>query len=408
MIKSHGPGSRGLHIVGNFYPLEDGHKAAGFPELRKGDIVRRLPRHISSQPTLFIIGEQTGPDSRLVIETRGTVLNFDAPTFAKQSLAFATGLTALRDAEAALANAKTPGHRNRAQARVNRLNEAVEYASLPNSIYYVGKDGHLYSSTVPLAPGRKMLPTDEVAFIKQTLLRYLEPVVVKDVDVTSQALDAILDKGLTDVDAFVSELYPSDDAAQAAREADKILDSAALFQYIRGVGEESATIGEYLDGYLCDAALVRERSIAFGTDKIIVSNYERSMNMGEACARLSGVALTTMEALQLHFLVEDALVGKYTTSQTTHSAYYDVGDYLQLFEGYSIESSGSSVTLAYGKYSSVGAFPISYDACDFGKLRDAFRKALVNAYKFVFDRTNPLLFTWANIGSIYLEPAVKG
>lgn len=408
MIKSHGHGSRGLHIVGNFYPLEDGHKATGFPELRKADITRRLPRHISSQPTLYVVGKQSGPDSRLVIETKGAVLNFDAPTFAKQTVAFATGTTALRDAEAALANAKTPGHRNRAQARVDRLNEAAEYASLPNSIYYIGKDGHLYSSTVPLAPGRKTLAADEIAFIKQTLLQHLEPVVVKNVDVTSQALDAILDKGLTDVDAFVSELYPVDDAAQAAREADKILDSAALFQYIRGVGEESATIGEYLDGYLCDAALVRERALAFGTDKIIVSNYERSMNMGESCARLSGVVLTPVEALQLHFLVEDALIGKYTVSQTTHAAYYDVGDYLQLFEGYSITAAASNVTLTYGKYSSVGAFPVSYDGCDFGKLRDAFRRAMVNAYKFMFDRTNPLLFTWANIGSIYLEPAIKG
>lgn len=408
MIKSHGVGSRGLHIVGNFYPLTDGQKAIGMPDPRVSDIPRRLPRHISSQPTLYTIGAQTGPDARLVIETKGLVFNFDAPTFAKQTIAFATGTTALRDAEAALQNAKTPGHRNRAQARVDRLRETEAYASLPNSLYYLGKNGHLYSSTVPLAPGRETLPSDEIAFIRQELLKVIEPVIVRGVDVTSKALDAILDKGLTDVDAFVTELYPESDAAAAAREADKILDSAALFQYIRGVGEESATIGEYLDGYLCDAALVRERAIAFGTDKLIVSNYERSMNMGEACAKISDIPLTPAEALQLHFLIEDALIGKYTVSQTTAAAYYDVGDYLQLFEGYEITASGTTVTLSYGKYSSVATLPIAFDGCDFAKLRSVFRKAMVNAYKFVFDRTNPLLFTWANIGSIYLEPAIRG
>lgn len=408
MFKSHGPGGRGLHIVGNFYPLSAGMKASEVPTPRTADIVRRLPRHISSQPTLYVVGDQTGPDARLVIETKNNVLNFDAPTFAKKSVAFSTGMTALHDAEAALNNARTPGHRNRAQARVNRLREAAEYAALPNSIYYIGENGHLYSSTVPLAPGRERLQASEVAYVKKILLSVVEPVVIGGVDVTEKALDAILDKGLTDIDAFVHELYPTADIAAAAREADKILDSAALFQYVRGVGEESATIGEYLDGYLCDAALVRERATAFGTDKIIVSNYERSMNMGEACAKLSDTALTPIEALQLHFLIEDALIGKYTTSQTAMAAYYDVGDYLQLFEGYSIVATDNAVALSYGRYSSVAVFPLSFAGCDFEKLRSAFRKALVNAYKFVFDRTNPLLFTWANIGSIYLEPAIRG
>lgn len=408
MIKSHGSASRGLHLVGNFYPLLPGEKAVGTPSIRTTDIPRRLPRHISSQPILFVLGEQTGPDARLVIETKGHVLNFDAPTFAKGTLAFSTGSTALSDAQAALQNAKTPGHRNRAQARVDRLSDAVEYGALPNSIYYLGDDGHLYASTVPLAPGRRTLRSEEVVRIKRLLLEHVEPVLVKGVDVTEKAIDAILAKGLVDVDAFVSELYPTADAAIAAKDADKILDSAALFQYIRGVGEESATIGEYLDGYLCDAALVRERALAFGTDKIIVSNYERSMNMGEACSKLSDTPLTPVEGLQLHFLIEDALIGKYTVSQTVDTAYYDVGDYLQLHEGYDIKASGHTVSLTFGKYTSTAQMPLAFDNCDFEKLRTAFRVALVNAYKFVFDRTNPLLFSWANIGSLYLEPAVKG
>lgn len=408
MIKSHGPGSRGLHVVGNFYPLSDGQKASGVPTLRTTDVSGKLPRHISSQPTLYIIGDQNGPMTTLEINTKGSILQFKAPAFQKGTVAFATGNTALFDAKNARDNAFTPGHRNRAQARIDMIEDTIEYAAAPNALWYIGNNGHLYASITSLAPGAVMLPVNEVKQLRDTLLPHLEPITVKDKDITSDVLDAILARGLVDVDAFVSELYPDVDAGLAAQAADKILDSAALFQYIRGLGESSETIGEYLDGYLTDAALVRERAIAFGVDAKIISNYERSMNMGEACAKLADVPLTRTECWQLHMLIEDSLVGRYTISQETRSSFYDVGDLLLLPQPFDVSVNERSVTLKFRSFTSVALFDTSYAECDFVKLRDCFRKAITSAYKFMFASDNPLLFTWAQLGSIYFSPAVKG
>lgn len=408
MIRSHGPGAHGLHLVGNFYPLQAGQKASEVPQPRTSDDMGRLPRHITSQPTLYVIGEQTGPSATLRIETKNSYLDFSAPTFAKRTIAFSTLKTALADAEAALSVAKTPGHRNRVRARIDVLQAASEYEQLPNAIWYVGADGHLYTSITTLAPGSKLLPKDEIESLRDTLLPYLAPIVVKNKDVTQELLDGFLARGMVDIDAFVTELYPAVSMTNVLAAVDSILDCAALTQYIRGASESSVTVGEYLDGFLLDAALVRERAKAFKADDVIVSNYDRSLNMGEACSRLSGVPLTRIECLQLHMLIEDSLTGKYTESQRVGSSFFDVGDYLLLLAGYSVTAAGSRVTLTYRDYISIANFDISFDGVDFGKLRDAFRKAVIGGYQFMFDSNNPLLFTWAELGSLYFKPAIKG
>lgn len=408
MIKSHGPGARDLYMVGNFYPLGTGQVANYVPTPRTTDVLRRFPRHIASQPTLFVLGDQTGPEARLQIETKSSVMEFSAPTFAKGTVVFSTLMTALADAKAALSVARTPGHRNRVQARINMLEGLNEYRTMPNAIWYLGQDGHIYASITTLSPGTKRLPDAEVRILRDKLLPHLEDIIISGKNATAQLLDGFLARGLVDVDAFVSELYPEVSLAAVFGAAESIIDCAALTQYIRGSSEMSVTVGEYLDGFLLDAALIRERAKTYGADVNIVSNYDRALNMGEACSRLSGVPLNRIESLQLHMLIEDSLTGKYTSAQQVGASFFDVGDYLLLAEGYTITAEARTVTLRYRGYVSVATFDIDFSGVDFDKMRNAFRKAIVGGYKFMFDSSNPLLFTWAELGSFYLKPAIKG
>lgn len=406
MILSHGVGSRHLHMVGNFYRHEP--QDGSVPPVREKDDKEFL-RHINSQSRYFAVGDLSDVTADVTITKSNASTVRKMNTFAKGSFAYATVAMALADARDALANAKTPGHRARAQLRVTELEQLSDMENGPIALYYVGSDGHLYGVQAVQSPG-KVLDDAEKASLLAHLLRDVPRVLVKGIDATEQVWRQFLDRGLVDIDAFVATVYDDADENIAAENADKMLDSASLFTQIRGCEEESLTLDEYVEGYVTDASLLAIRVKDNRLGHIVISNYERTNNIGEACARLSDISLTDVEARVLHYCVENALTGKYTATQEIADAYFDAGDFLQLVVDKSAVSlDAGRLTLTIGAKTSVAQLPerTTLSADDLFKIRSAFRKAVIAGYRFIFGSDNPLLFMWAKLGHIYLQPAIK-
>lgn len=406
MILSHGVGSRHLHMVGNFYRHVP--KDGNVPPVRE-HADKEFLRHINSQSRYFAVGDLSASTADVTI-TNGNVSTIrKMNTFEKGSFAYATVAMALADARDALANAKTPGHRARAQLRVTELEQLSDMEHGPVALYYVGNDGHLYGTQAVQSPG-KLLSNEEKNALFVRLLQDVPSIIVKGTDVTEQVWQQFLARGLVDIDAFVASVYDDADTNIAAENADKMLDSASLFTQIRGCEEESLTLDEYVEGYVTDASLLAIRVKDGRLGHVVVSNYERTNNIGEACSRLSGVELTEVETRVLHYCVENALTGKYTASQQIADVYFDAGDYLQLIVDKSAVSlQEGRLSLTVGAKTSVAQLPehVTLSAEELMKLRSAFRKAVIAGYRFIFGSDNPLLFMWAKLGHIYLQPAIK-
>lgn len=406
MILSHGVGSRHLHMVGNFYRHTP--KDGSVPPVRE-HADKEFLRHINSQSRYYAVGNLSASTADITITNGNVSTVHKMNTFEKGSFIYATVAMALADARDALANAKTPGHRARAQLRVSELEQLSDMEHGPVALYYVGNNGHLYGTQVVQSPGA-VLDDAEKNILLQRLLQDAPTIIVKGLDATEQVWRQFLDRGLIDIDAFVASVYDDADENVAAANADKMLDSASLFTQIRGCEEESLTLDEYVEGYVTDASLLAIRVKDSRVGHVVVSNYERTNNIGEACARLSDVELTEVETRILHYCVENALTGKYTTSQQIADTYFDAGDYLQLV----IDKSAVSLTegllsLTIGAKTSLAQLPehVTMSPDDLMKLRSAFRKAVIAGYKFMFSADNPLLFMWAKLGHIYLQPALK-
>lgn len=404
MMYSHGPSARGIHIVGNFYRHEP--KAADVPPVREAD--REFIRHLASQSRFFVLGQLSDKKRPLVVETRALRLTKDVNTFEKGTVLYATAALATADAEDALVNAKTPGHRTRAQTRLDELKQFADTPSAIVAIYYLGNNGHLYALGSAYTAGAETLGGEELQAVKDRLLQDIAPIIQKGQDVTSFFTEKILARGLIDVDAYIQSIYPEADEKVAAENADAILDSAAFFTQIRGLDEESMTLEEYVEGYVTDASLLAMRVKDEGFGHIVVSNYERTTNIGESCSRLSGVALNAVECRTLHYIVENAMVGKYTDSQEIGDVFHDAGDYLQM-QGGTIVLANGRLTYEWSGKVSVANLPeaVTISTERLYAMRNAYRKALVNAYRFMFKADNPLLFVWARLGHLYLQPAVK-
>lgn len=406
MMLSHGTGSRKLHIVGNFYrhAPQDG----SVPPVRtKADT--EFLRHINSQSRFYAVGELSGPDSPVTV-TNGNVSTVrKLATFAKGTFVYSTVAMALEDAKDALANARTPGHRARAQLRVDELEKLSDVANGPVALYYLGRNGHLYSTQTVTSPG-VMLADEERDELLKKILNDVPRISVKGVDVTETIWRQFLARGLVDVDNFVHTVYGDADVNLAGQNADKMLDSASLFTYIRGCEEESLTLDEYVEGYVTDASLLAMRVKDGKLGHIVVSNYERTNNIGEACSRLSGIALADDESRVLHYCVENAMTGKYTETQQVSDAYFDAGDFLQMvISPNAVSLNEGRLTLTVNSKTSVAKFPerLTLSEEQLMKLREAFRKAVIASYRFIFAADNPLLFVWAKLGHIYLQPAIK-
>lgn len=406
MILSHGSGSRRLHMVGNFYRHEP--KDGSVPQVRTNSDSEFL-RHINSQSRYFAVGALGQSTAEVTITNGNSSVVHRLNTFEKGTFVYATVALALADARDALANAKTPGHRARAQLRVNELEQVNDMANGPVALYYVGKDGHLYGTQAVQSPGALLDATEQAELLSKILLD-APPITVKGADVTMQVWEQFLARGLVDIDSFVNTVYNEADENIAAENADKMLDSASLFTQIRGCEEESLTLDEYVEGYVTDASLLAIRVKDSRLGHIVVSNYERTNNIGEACAKLSGIELTEIEARVLHYCVENALTGKYTSSQQLADVYFDAGDFLQLVVDESAVSLKNGVLkLSVGQKTSTANLPesVSMSGGELMKLRLAFRKAVIASYRYIFGSDNPLLFAWAKLGHIYLQPAIK-
>lgn len=404
MFYSHGPSARGLHLVGNFYRHEP--RVMAVPPVRKGD--DEFVRHLASQSRYFVLGELSDKTRPLVVDTKSARLSKDVKTFAKGAIAYSTVALAIADAEDALANARTPGHRARAQLRLDELQQSGDIPGALVALYYIGDNGHLYALGNAHTAGAVQLAADEVVKVKARILADIAPIIIKGIDATEQVVTKFLERGLIDVDAYVNTIYPEAEEAIAAENADAILDSAALFMQIRGLEEETQTLDEYVEGYVTDASLLAMRVKDGGFGHIEVSNYERTMNIGESCARLSGVSLNPEECRTLHYIVENAMIGKYTGTQEIADVFHDAGDFLQM-QGGAYQLIEGRLTFTWSGKSSVAVLPetvtIANDRLD--AMRAAYRRALVNAYRFMFKADNPLLFVWARLGHLYLQPAVK-
>lgn len=404
MFYSHGPSARGLHLVGNFYRHEP--RIMDVPKVRTAD--GEFIRHLASQSRYFVLGDLSDKTRPLVVDTKAARLSKDVKTFVKGAIAYSTVALATADAEDALANARTPGHRARAQLRLDELRQSADIPGALVAVYYLGNNGHLYALGNAHTAGAAQLGADEVAQVKARLLADIAPITIKGVDATEQVVTKFLERGLIDVDAYVNTIYPDAEEAIAAEHADAILDSAALFMQIRGLEEETQTLDEYVEGYVTDASLLAMRVKDGGFGHVEVSNYERTMNIGESCARLSGVALNAEECRVLHYIVENAMIGKYTSTQEIADVFHDAGDFLQM-QGGDYQLAKGRLTFTWSGKSSVAVLPEAVTIANdrLAAMRNAYRKALVNAYRFMFKADNPLLFVWARLGHLYLQPAVK-
>ena len=406
MILSHGTGSRKLHIIGNFYRHEPQDGAV--PPVRI-KATNEFLRHINSQSRFYAVGALNGPDSPVTITNGSASTVHKLATFEKGSFVYSTVAMALEDARDALANARTPGHRARAQLRVDELEKLSDMANAPVALYYLGHNGHLYSTQSVTSPGT-LLAGDERKTLLEKVLTDAPRITVKGVDATELIWRQFLDRGLVDVDAFVDAVYGAADVNVAGENADKMLDSASLFTFIRGCEEESLTLDEYVEGYVTDASLlaIRVKDGRFG--HIVVSNYERTNNIGEACSRLSGIPLTDEESRVLHYCVENAMIGKYTATQQISDVYFDAGDFLQMvIPAGTVSLINGQLALSVNGKTSIAILPerLTLSEDTLMKLRDAFRKAVIASYRFIFAADNPLLFVWAKLGHIYLQPAIK-
>lgn len=363
---------------------------------------------VRNNATVALHGTYSHLREDVLIDTKAREITFNARLLNRGTLLAVTGATALVDATDAVTNAKTDITRKRATERRDKIVQAFDILDLSaiTKFQYLAKDGALIALStaynIPTTDTSKYVPEVRAALLKAM------PARVHSKISNEVYVDKLLAKGLVNVDDFKRSISVRGNAAVAAANAEQVTAVAALFAYFRDVEDADATLIDYLDQYVADAAALHAAMARYpNLATKPINPYHITSSFAAVVGALSGVTLTEQEGTWLMRMLRDAATGEYTLTSDGTDDYYDVGDYL-MYPGAELSVSGDTVTVTFnGKTSTARLGVATPSGARAAKVKEAFQIAVANAYRLIYDAEAPHYLRWARLGDVYTNPFLR-
>lgn len=413
MLKSR----EGLYVIPNLITPEASHTVAGVKAAKSRLLTSMNPQEyrgsqsvpfVRNNATAAFHGDYSAIREDVLVDTKSREVVFSARLVNRGTLCAVTGATALVDAEDAVANARTEITRRRAADRLSKIREAFSLldVSAITKFHYLTKDGTLLA----LSTAYNIPTTDTAAYVNEVkaALNAAMPQRVHTKISNEAYIDKLLAKGLVNIDDFKRHISVKGNAVVAAANAEQITAVAALFAYFRDVEDADASLVDYLDQYVADAAAVHAAMRKYpNLAAKPINPYHVTSSFSAVVTALSGITIDEQEGQWLMRMLRDAATGDYTVSSEGTDDYYDVGDYL-MYPGAAISVSGDVTSVTFNGKVSTGRLGVSApSAARAAKIKEAFQVAVANAYKLIYDADAPHYLRWARMGDVYTRPFLR-